>query len=67
MGHIVSHGVNIEAKKIKVMMDWMIPKTMKKIRGFLCLTRYYRKFFRNYGRKVAPLTSLSKKDGSWCM
>ena len=39
LGHIVSHeGVKVDPNKIKVMMDWMIPKTLKNLRRFLGLT-----------------------------
>ena len=69
LGHIVSHeGGKVDPKKIKSMMDWLIPKTLKNIRGFLGLARYYRKFVRNYGRIATPLTSLLKKDAfSWTL
>ena len=67
MGHIVSHeGVNVDPQKIKSMMDWKTSKTMKNLQGLLALIGYYFMFVRNYGRVVAPLTSLLKKDAfSW--
>ena len=67
MGHIVSHeGVKVDPNKIKAMMDWLIPKTLKNLRGLLGLTGYYSKFVWNYGRITTPLTTLTKKDAfSW--
>jgi hypothetical protein len=67
LGHIVSHeGVKVDPNKIKAMMEWMIPKTLRNLRGLLGLTGYYHKFVRNYGRIEAPLMTLTKKDGfSW--
>ena len=63
LGHIVSHeSVKVDPKKIKAMMDRLIPKTLKNLRGFLGLIGYYRKFFQTYGRIEAHLTKLTKKD-----
>jgi hypothetical protein len=66
LGHIVSHGVNVAPNKIKAMREWPIPKTLKKLRVFLGLTSYYRKFVKNYGQITTPLTILLKKESfSW--
>jgi hypothetical protein len=69
LGHIVYHeGVEVDPNKIKSMMDWTIPKTLKNLRGFLGLTGYYHKFVRNYGIITTPLTALTKKDAfSWTL
>jgi hypothetical protein len=67
LGHIVSHeGVKVEPNKIKAMMDWPIPNTLKNFRGFLGWTGYYHKFVWNYGRTTTHLNVLNKKDAfSW--
>jgi hypothetical protein len=63
LGHIVGKvGVWVDSKKIEAMQDWTRPKTIKSLRGFLGLTNYYRKFVRNYGKIVVPITTLLKQN-----
>jgi len=38
------------------------PKKLKSLHGFLRVTDYYRKFVRNYGKMIGPLTSLLKNN-----
>jgi hypothetical protein len=44
LGHIFyKDGVQVDPNKIESMKDWPLPKTLKRLHGFLGLTRYYRK------------------------
>jgi hypothetical protein len=67
LGHLVSHeSVKVDPNKIKAMREWPIPKNLKKLRGFLGLTRYYHKFVKNYGQTAAPPIALLNKEAfSW--
>lgn len=51
LGHLISgRGVSVDPKKIEDVLRSPTPTDLKGFRGFLGLTRYYRKFVRNHGR-----------------
>jgi hypothetical protein len=63
LGHLVGKAdVRVDPKNIESMKDWPHPKTLKSLHGFLGLTGYYRKFVKNYGKIVTPLTALLKNN-----
>ncbi|KAL0540883.1 hypothetical protein IC582_020904 [Cucumis melo] len=64
LGHIMfENGVEVDQKKIRSIVDWPKPTNVRETRGFLRLTRYYRRFVHQYGAIAAPLTQLLKKGG----
>ena len=63
LGHIISHGgVKVDPNKIKAIKEWTKLVNISKLRGFLGLTGYYRRFIKNYAHITAPLTNLLKKN-----
>lgn len=67
LGHVISKvGVSTYESKVKVMLNWGHPKSIKDLRGFLGLTGYYRRFIKNFTTISKPLTNLLKKGNfSW--
>ncbi|XP_068305066.1 uncharacterized protein [Pyrus communis] len=54
--------VSVDPTKLDSIAKWPIPKSVKALRGFLGLTRYYRKFIPHLGKIISPLIVLTRKD-----
>ena len=55
-------GVSVDLGKVEAVMSWERPKSVFKIRSFLGLARYYRRFIEDFFRLAAPMTRLTQKE-----
>jgi len=57
--------INIEDKKVKMVLDWPTSKEIKNIQKFLGLTNYYKQFIKDFVSIVRSLYNLVKKEQKW--
>jgi len=62
LGHIISgSGIAVDPSKVDVVSQWETPKSVTKIRSFLGLAGYYRRFIEGFSKLALPLTQLTCK------
>jgi len=60
--HVISEeGIVVDPKKIKAIMEWLVPKDVEDIRSFMGITGYYCRFIEGFSKTTYPITSLQKK------
>lgn len=63
LGHVISKdGIKPDERKVKSVIEFPVPTTVKNIKSFLGLSGYYRKFINSYSAIAKPLTNLLKRD-----
>ena len=63
VGYMVSPaGIGMDPEKIKSILEWPVPKSVKEVQSFLGFANFYRKFIDNYFRLATPLITLTKKS-----
>ena len=66
LGHVISEkGITPNPKKIEAVTNYPTPNNADKLRSFLGLANYYRRFIRNYSELTHPLTILTRKNEQW--
>ncbi|GKD06061.1 putative reverse transcriptase domain-containing protein [Tanacetum coccineum] len=62
IGHVIdSRGIHVDPTKIESIKDWASPKTPTKIRQFLGLAGYYRRFIEVFSKIAKSMTKLTQK------
>lgn len=63
LGHIISEeGVTMDPEKVKAVVNYPVPETVKQIKSFLGLIGYYRRFIPQFAAMAKPLNNLTRKD-----
>jgi hypothetical protein len=62
LGHIViDGGIKVDPGKISEILNWNQPTDVSKIRSFLGLAGYYRRFIEGFSKIVKPLLHCWRK------
>ena len=59
-------GIKMDQEKVKAILEWPEPKTVKGVRSFLGLVNFYRRFIKDYTKVARPLHDLTKKENPFC-
>jgi hypothetical protein len=66
LGHMIyPGGLDMVASKVEVVMSIPRPKDVSRLRVFLGLCNYYRKFVKTFSTIAEPLTMLTRSDQPW--
>jgi hypothetical protein len=55
-------GIRMDPEKVKAVIGWQAPKSVKGVRSFLGFANFYRKFILQFSDIVRPISDLVKKD-----
>jgi hypothetical protein len=66
LGHIISEeGIAVDLENIEAIKGWITPKNVTKVRSFMGLAGYYKKFIERFSIISHPITSLQRKGESF--
>jgi hypothetical protein len=62
LGYIISsEGISMDPAKVRTVVEWQTPRSVRDVQCFLGFANFYRKFIQDYSKIVLPLTQLTRK------
>ena len=55
-------GIRMDPAKVKAIVEWEAPRSVKGVRAFIGFANFYRRFIKQFSEIARPLTELTKKD-----
>ena len=63
LGHTISaHGISPNPEKVRAVQEFQVPSNVKKVREFLGIAGYYRRFIPCFAKVAGPLHALLRQD-----
>ena len=62
---VSAQGVQPSPEKVRTIVEWPRPQSVKDVRSFLGLAGFYRRFIKQFSLKARPLTDLTKDKITW--
>ena len=62
LGHVINqHGITVDPKNVASIVQWQRLTSVTKVRSFLGLAGYYRRFVQDFSTNAKPMTRLTEK------
>ena len=62
LGHVISKdGVRPNPDNVDRIVKWLVPRNVTEVRAFLGMGNYYRRFIKDFAKKMQPLFELTKE------
>ena len=59
---VSASGVSVDLEKVEAIMSWERSKSVFELHSFLGLTRYYKRFIKDFSRLSMPMMRLTRNE-----
>jgi len=63
---VSENGIATDPEKVRTVVEWPVPRSLRELRTFLGLARYCRHFVKDFALLAAPMYALLKHGNKFC-